>query len=59
MADAKPSRMHGEDSHSDIPTKDELPKARKALEVLHVSGKVVNLVAETKLDNGTIRRDYE
>jgi hypothetical protein len=65
MADAKPSKIHGDDSHDNIPTADAKPTAREALKVLNVSGKAVNLVAEYEVGqpdakgNKTIRRDYE
>lgn len=65
MADAKPSKIHGDDSHDNIPTAEVKAAPREALKVLNVSGKVVNLVAEYEVGqpdakgNKTFRRDYE
>ena len=65
MANAKPSMVHGDNNHSEIPTAGDLPKAREVIKMLDVSGKVVKLVAEYAVGevdakgNQTIRRDYE
>lgn len=64
MANANPSKIHGDDSHSDIPTKEVAVKPREPLKILNVSGKAVSLVAEYEVGDPdaktkTIRRDYE
>jgi hypothetical protein len=58
MANANPSKMHGDDSHDGIPTPAEKLPEQKVLKVLNVSGRAVNLVGEEKLPCGTVRRDY-
>lgn len=58
MANANPTKMHGDDSHDEIPTKAELPPIPKTIRVMNVSGRAVNVVGEEKLPCGTIRRDY-
>jgi hypothetical protein len=59
MADAKPSKMHGEGSHDNIPTKEAAAAPKATIRLLDVSGKAVKLVAEYDVGNGTVRRDYE
>lgn len=58
MANANPSKMHGEDSHDNIPTKEPTKKAAEPLRIVDVSGKAVKVMSEEKLECGTVRRDY-
>ena len=64
MADAKPTNIHNVPDR-EVPPAGEAPKAREAIKILDVSGKVVKLVAEYKVGdpdakgNQTVRRDYE
>lgn len=58
MANANPSKMHGEDSHDGIPPKEAPKKVAEPLRIIDVSGKAVKVMSEDKLACGTIRRDY-
>lgn len=64
MANANPSKMHGDDSHDGIPTKEVAKKAQEPLRIIDVSGKAVKVMAEYEVPSGidgqqkTLRRDY-